>query len=252
MTTESTTSNGSHVIAALESLWAAMRKNHPEIGDVVIITGMGATGSKWGHTGYDRWAEGSIGVELDKKRQAASERKAEVFIAGERLACGATLTAQTLIHEAAHVLARVRGLQDTSRQGRYHNRTFVKLCEELGLTWPSGHKPDKAIGFSATVITDEARKRYADQLADLGQAIRLFIPLSGLMALGLGVEGDKGVEGPNIPKPATVATGRQASLAMCCCEPPRRIRVAPSVFDLGDIDCGICGSSFEQQGDEED
>ena len=28
----------------------------------------------------------------------------------------------TLLHEAAHALARVREIQDTSRQGRYHNQ----------------------------------------------------------------------------------------------------------------------------------
>jgi hypothetical protein len=244
--TEARETAGSKVIAALESLWAAMRRHHPDLPDVVIITGMGAGGQKWGHTGYGRWAQGEIGVELDKSRKAAADRLAEVFIAGERLACGATLTTQTLIHEAAHVLASVRELQDTSRQGRYHNRTFVKLCGELGLEWPSAAKPDKTIGFSAVKITDETRKRYADEIAALGQAIRLFIPLAGLMALSAGVEGDQGVEGPNMPKQPTAATGRQATLATCACEPPRRIRVAPSVFELGGISCNVCDDEFEQ------
>jgi hypothetical protein len=39
----------------------------------------------------------------------------------------------TLLHEAAHGLAHVRKIPDTSRQGRYHNRRYQVLAEELGL-----------------------------------------------------------------------------------------------------------------------
>jgi hypothetical protein len=35
------------------------------------------------------------------------------------------------VHEAAHGLANTRGVKDTSRQGRYHNKRFRALAEEL-------------------------------------------------------------------------------------------------------------------------
>jgi hypothetical protein len=59
---------------------------------------------------------------------------------GEWFAEGAEHTLTTILHEAAHALADVRQVQDTSRQGKYHNRRFVQLAAELGLAWPSGAK----------------------------------------------------------------------------------------------------------------
>jgi hypothetical protein len=43
----------------------------------------------------------------------------------------------TELHEAAHGLAAARGIQDTSRQGRYRNARYRGLAEELGLA--AGH-----------------------------------------------------------------------------------------------------------------
>jgi hypothetical protein len=36
-----------------------------------------------------------------------------------------------MLHEAAHALAQVRGIKDTSRRGRWHNARFRALAEEL-------------------------------------------------------------------------------------------------------------------------
>ena len=38
-----------------------------------------------------------------------------------------------ILHEAAHALAYARGIKDTSRQGRYHNKHFKTCAEQLGL-----------------------------------------------------------------------------------------------------------------------
>ena len=56
----------------------------------------------------------------------------------------------TLLHEAAHGLAQARGIQDTSRQGRYHNRRYATLARELGLEVTSV----QPIGWSATTVPD--------------------------------------------------------------------------------------------------
>jgi len=48
----------------------------------------------------------------------------EVFVGGEGLARGPAEVLGTLLHEAAHALADVRGIKDTSRQGRWHNARF--------------------------------------------------------------------------------------------------------------------------------
>jgi hypothetical protein len=46
----------------------------------------------------------------------------------------------------------------------------------------------------------------------------------------------------------TPGRGRKSSnngvAARCQCDPPRRIRVAPSVLDAGPVLCGICDTEF--------
>src|SRR5690625_1180037 len=157
---------GSQVVAALEELWSAVRRHHAELPPVVMVTGTGIT--KWGHTGVERWDVGEDGIGAEGRVRSA-ERGAltEIMIAGERLACGATLTAQTMLHEGAHVLAHLRGVKDTSRQNRYHNRRFVRLAEELGLEWPAGQEPDASIGFSDVRIRPETVERYRPQIEAL-------------------------------------------------------------------------------------
>jgi hypothetical protein len=71
-----------------------------------------------------------------------SSRKPELFVSGECLAEGPRQTLQTMLHEAVHALAHARGVKDTSRGGKYHNkREFVTLAGELGLAWPEGQRP---------------------------------------------------------------------------------------------------------------
>ena len=57
-----------------------------------------------------------------------------LFVAGECLAESPRQTLQTMLHEAVHALAHTRGVKDTSRGGKYHNkRAFVAPA---GSAWP--------------------------------------------------------------------------------------------------------------------
>lgn len=249
MTTTTTTTaadleqRGSDVVRALEDLWTAIRANHPELPEVVMITGTGI--AKWGHTAVDRWDSdvdhASIGSDVTM-HAAEHGRRTELFIAGERLATGAQLTAQTMLHEAAHVLAHTRGAKDTSRQGRYHNQTFVELAAELGLTWPEGARPHTVAGFSAVEIRPETVARYQEQIDALGAAIQLYVPLHPLIAALLGGDGAGGAAA----RPPRIARGtaRNLSVATCRCETPRKIRIAPRTLDQAPITCGACGEDF--------
>lgn len=261
---------GSQVVAALEDLWGAVRRHHAELPPVVMVTGTG--GTKWGHTGVERWDVGEDGIGAEGRVRSA-ERGAltEMMIAGERLACGATLTAQTMLHEGAHVLAHLRGVKDTSRQNRYHNRRFVRLAEELGLEWPSGAEPDASIGYSDVRIRPETVERYRPQIEALGEAIQLYVPLDPWLAQWLGLSGTEGTEpGGALALPAagdddqagaeggvdvTTLLGkrppkrpgsraRNLSVATCCCEEPRRMRIAPRTLEQAPIDCRACGAEF--------
>ena len=75
----------------------------------------------YGHHAPGRW-------------NAAGEQYAEIMISGEGLRRAPADVLGTLLHEAAHALAHARGIKDTSRQGRYHNKHFKAHAEQLGLT----------------------------------------------------------------------------------------------------------------------
>jgi hypothetical protein len=50
----------------------------------------------------------------------------------------------------------------------------VALAGELGLAWPQGQRPHPVIGFSEVQLTEQALADYADTLAYMGAAIRLY------------------------------------------------------------------------------
>lgn len=65
----------------------------------------------------------------------------------------------TLMHEMCHHFCKQNGLQDTSRQGRYHNKLFKKVAEERGLIISYS----SAIGWSLTEPTEKF-KQFIDSL----------------------------------------------------------------------------------------
>ena len=65
----------------------------------------------------------------------------------------------------AHALAHVRGIQDTSRQGRYHNTRYRQLAREIGL---HAEQPER-FGWTITTLATGTAERYARALAELEQ-----------------------------------------------------------------------------------
>jgi hypothetical protein len=121
---------GSGLIAALEDAWEAIRSEHPDLPTAVLITGAGSLGTgrrlRLGHFAAGRRQTDQPGT------------IAEIFVGGEGLARGATPVLATLLHEAAHALADKRQLKDTSRQGRYHNRRFKDLDDDVDVDQDGG------------------------------------------------------------------------------------------------------------------
>lgn len=142
----------SEITKALENIYAALRRNHPELPEKAI----GVTELKRG-----RW--GDYGT-----RWIAGER--HIRVATSCLAAGAECATEILIHEAAHALAEVRGVKETSRQNRYHNKGFALIAQELGLRAPE--QPHPVIGWSDCEITSETLRLYAKQVAALGRVLR--------------------------------------------------------------------------------
>lgn len=233
---------GSGVVLLLEKVWARIREDHPELPDVVIVTGSGMIGpSRWGHFRANGWKTRAEG-----ENAATNLRLGEMFMAGETLAKGARQVLQTMLHEAAHVMAKVRDIQDTSRQGRWHNAKFKDLAVELGLE----HKrdqADKSHGFSFVTLTETTIARYTDLLDELDREIHLVVNLP--IWLG-GTEDDTEAEGGEKigqgKKPGKGEGSTSNNLkCVCRCETPRIIRVSRKVLEEAGIMCRECGEDFE-------
>jgi hypothetical protein len=125
----------------------------------------------------------------------------------------------TLLHEAAHALAHVRDIADTSRGGRYHNQRYSRLAVELGLDVAKVG----TIGWSATTLAEGTTKVYAAALAKLDAALAAY-------------------------RHGEVQGGRKSSnnglVLICGCAEPRKLRVSRKVFAQGPIFCGVCGCDF--------
>ena len=201
------------LLTALETAWAAIRARHPEVPDAVLIVGSGspAKGSqsmKWGHFASLRW-------------QSGDTQLPEVLVSGEGLSRTPAEVFTTLLHEAAHGLAEARGIQDTSRQGRWHNKKFATLAAELGL---QAAKDDK-LGYSPCTLTDTASADYATTITALGAALRAY------------------------RHPEPTGEGKQRTNnnngVSCECECPRKIRLSLTAFDEGrPIVCADCNAAF--------
>ena len=199
----------SRVLRVLEDTWQAIRVLHPQIPAVVIIIASGSDGkqNRWGHHAPKRWHVG-----LDERT--------EIMISGEGLRRDTLSVLGTLLHEAAHALAAARGICDTSRQGRYHNKKFKTHAGELGITV----EHDTRLGWSITTVPDTTAAAYERQLAALAIAMTLWR-----------------IDEHNGP---TGTTRRSTNLTAAACPCGRSIRAATSTLTEAPVICGACDGTF--------
>jgi hypothetical protein len=241
-TDEAAREYGSQIITALEQAWAAIRDQHPEIPDVVIVTGAGSNQKGLpkgyrlrGHHWPERWVT-----------DPAERRMPELFMAGELLAAGGRAVLEVMLHEASHALAVVRGIKDTSAEGnRYHNKRFVALAAETGLRGPG--RPEKVTGWSDCRITDETAAAYGEVVCAIDSARLPFLPdgpLAGGGEDGQGGGEDGGEDGQDQDKPKKRG-GRRLAVE-CACQPqPRKLHMTPKQIEDGPVICGLCNAPFE-------
>jgi hypothetical protein len=178
---------------------------------------------------------------------------------------------ETLLHEAAHGLADVRRIQDTSNKNRYHNQRFARLAKELGLQPPA--VKDDVLGWSECLITDATAERYKDVIAAI-DAEQLPHRRSAWVSYmqwkddlhnrpGSGLDGgetavppfpvpmpgdDQPDAGDNPLEPVTSPTGRDGVRITigCACVPPRKMSSSPASFERTPVTCGACNTDFVQ------
>ncbi len=125
--------------------------------EVVLTLCSGSAGARagtltLGHFAAARWQRGE------------TEQLPEMFVAGEGLARGARDVLGTLLHEAGAGLASTRQVQDTSRQGRYHNTRFRDLATEMGLEVSQAG----SLGWSDTTVPGPTAAAYEPELTKHG------------------------------------------------------------------------------------
>jgi hypothetical protein len=203
------------LVAALEHTWQTIRQRHPDVPDAVLVVASGAEGKRLnlGHFAPHRW-------------QVNGADRHEVLVGGEGLQRGPTEVLGTLLHEAAHGLAQARSIQDTSRQGRYHNHRYAQLARELGLKVATV----KPIGWSATTVPEPTAAGYAGELEELQTALVLWRRYEHRIGTGT----------------------RSRNLLAAACGCGRRIRAAKATLAEAPIVCGACEHPFESADSDED
>ncbi|MET7641702.1 hypothetical protein [Streptomyces sp. NPDC005438] len=155
----------------------------------------------------------------------------EALIGESSSACGAELSFERLLHEAVHGLAAARGVRDTSRAGRYHNRRFLAIAEEFGLR--HRQEPHPSSGFSLVTMAPETRRRYRRTIQRLSRALRAH-------SMANNRDSDRAFRGPAARHGSS--GGGVRVKAVCDCG--RNVRVVPSVLAQAPITCGACGKPF--------
>lgn len=217
--TSSTGEGDSGVVVALGAVWAAIRREDPEVPPVTVTVG-------------DTRAE-RVCQDAGNQWPGPDELAAygHVLTVGPAvLEHGAAAVLEELLHAAAHGLAAVRGITETSRQGRYHNKRFAELAAELGLVAQnSGARGWDAArhGWAATELEPGTVEPYASELDRLSTEL---------------------AESP-LPEPADTRTaprgGGRKIRALCACRDGAPIWASEHALTTHQPTCRICGQSFE-------
>lgn len=240
-----TTPTGSMLVQVFESAWRDIQTRHPEIPNVVFVSGGGLTVTtkgvaiKWGHFGPNHW-------------DTEDGKAHELFVSGESLSRPAHETMETLLHEAAHALCHVRGIKDTSRNNLYHNKRFVKAAEELGLMWPEGKEPCTTRGFSSVVIRPETMIEYAATIDRLETNKIAWRDLMGLtFGDGDGSDGNGGEtpggDGGSVKGPRKPRSRNTKPKWICECPDAEEFAIwaARRTMERKRVLCGNCGEAYK-------
>ncbi|MDE6618989.1 MAG: SprT-like domain-containing protein [Lachnospiraceae bacterium] len=114
----------------------------------------------------------------------------EINISAEHLDRNIEETMATLMHEMVHYYCQLSGINDTSKEGRYHNRNFKREAEARGLIISYC----KYIGYSVT----EPSEGFIEVIQSHGVEKPLDINRDGKMIItgtGNGLDGNNGTDG---------------------------------------------------------
>ena len=261
------------MVGAFEGCWSAIRKHHKDLPEVVIIVESNSAthnskrskkkGKKLGHFLNSSWKDGEGTIYH------------EVVITGESLARPATAIFCTLLHEAAHALNYVRGIKDTSRNGRYHNKAFKTMAIDLGMVVQQLKIGNNSFGWANTRMTPDTVQKYREAIQSLKTAIESQLENlppevaewyarkydDGLIDIGnLTDEEIQKILDDEAEEQQQAETDKKEKKRrdgpwdlQCKCSPSRILKSVKKVAYLeGPIICGICNERFEKPLEAED
>ncbi|MFE3799655.1 hypothetical protein [Nocardia tengchongensis] len=222
---------GGPLATAIDQVWDSVRTRHPDVPEAVVSIASGSTGRgrsvRRGHFGPDRW-------------EHRGQWLPELFIGAEGLAGGAREVLATLLHEAVHGIALTRDINAASDNGRYHNKKFKQLAEEIGLT--AARHPHS--GWSLTTLPDNTSTEYQREITILDHAIVAHRrPEHTAEDTDAATAADE-TEDEDTEDAAAAEPDRNGQPLTCQCQPPRRIRAHRKIIAAGPILCGVCQEPF--------
>lgn len=102
-----------------------------------------------------------------------TEERHEINLSAEYLNRDRYEIVRTLLHEMVHLHNGILGVQDCSRGNTYHNLRFKAACERDNMFRYEITQPDKKIGWSQAVLTDETRA-FVDTMAVDQEAFSMY------------------------------------------------------------------------------
>lgn len=203
------------IISALDRLANDIRKHHKDVpNNIVFVLASGNSGrrSVHGHFAPHSW-EGN---------------HHEILFGAESLARGPEATLGTLIHELAHAVATDTGVRDTSNNGRYHNKRFKKIGNEMGIDLEQAG----TIGWSSTTLSEGTAQRYALGLKQLEKSLTTHRV------------GYQAADATPVDKPTPNKTKAKID---CGCNNPVTVSILWFDSKSEGIDCKTCGYTYEME-----
>jgi hypothetical protein len=205
------------IIEEFERIWSAMRQVVPDLPDAVF-TMAGGTDARRHYIKYGHFVPKQWHVDPD------GDEWCEIFVGGEGLRRGGAAVLATLMHEATHALAHVRGIKDTSDHNQYHNQQFRDLAES---TWPLHieTKHDR-IGWSYTTLRENDAKEWQGYIDELDA----LIGEEHMYRIG--------------PEESTGTPVAHRKRTVYACECGRQVHLTKDMIAHGGVLCGTCRHPF--------
>lgn len=184
-------------------------------------------------------------VTVSKTWAGSSENYRELNLGAEHLHRSIESLLGTLVHEMTHVYAMENNIADTSKGGKYHNKTFKKLCEERDLHI----EYVKYIGYSKT----EPTPAFVEKLKANGSYIDSFENYRLTGRMGNDDNGKKGgnSEGGGDTSEGDVEKKKKNYVRKYLCLGCGKSTRSTTDMNLGCLDCNMIMVNMSRQGGNE-